>query len=475
MTNHMTRPFRTYMTRLLPVALLALALTPTAALSQSLPGGWATRDIGSVGATGSAFGDAGSFTLNGAGADIWDTSDQFRFAYVPMTGDGTIVTQVVSVQNVHAWTKAGVMMRETLSSTSRHVSMLVSAGKGLAFQRRTTASGVSTSTSGGTGVAPAYVRLTRAGNVFTASRSVDGVNWTVVGSETMNVATTIYAGIAVSSHVTGALATAQFAQTVVTGGGVPDSPTAPAPPPPPPPPPTPGMTTLRFLHWNVRHGGTRTDGVYDPNGLTNWILSWNPDVISLNEIDNSTQATIILNHLRTKSGANWVSKYDGRGNQVLSKLSQTTSSVCVTNVPVGRKAAHMSVLVNGRPLNVWSGHFALDSSAVRTAEAVALQACEQLYPDARIVGMDFNAQADTPEYNSMKAGHTDAWRTAPVKVNYPGNCDGCTKNSRIDYVWTSKTAGYLALASAQIFDTRNASGVMASDHKPLLVVYNVAP
>ena len=62
-----------------------------------------------------------------------------------------------------------------------------------------------------------------------------------------------------------------------------------APPPPPPPSPS-GMTTLRFLHWNVSHGGTRTDGVYDPNGLTNWIVSWNPDVISLNEIDNANAA-----------------------------------------------------------------------------------------------------------------------------------------------------------------------------------------
>jgi endonuclease/exonuclease/phosphatase family metal-dependent hydrolase len=452
--------------------LLTLAAVPTGVIAQSLPAGWATRDIGSVGAAGSAYGSGGTFTAHGAGADIWDTSDQFRFVYVPMTGDGTIVSQVVSVQYVHAWTKAGVMMRETLLSTSRHASMLVTPAKGLAFQRRTTVNGVSTSTAGGVGTAPYYVRLVRSGSVFTASKSLDGVTWTVVGSETMNMASTIYVGVVISSHVTGVLATAQFGQTAVTSGAA----TAPATvtQPPPPPPPS-GMTKLRFLHWNVRHGGTRTDGVYDPNGLTNWIVSWNPDVISLNEIDNSTQGTTILNYLKTKTGANWVSKYDGRGNMVLSKLSRTTDSVCVTNASVGRKAAHLSVLVNGRPLNVWSGHFALDSSAVRTAEAVALQACEALYPEARLVGMDFNAQPYSAEYNSMLKGHTDAWVSAPVKTNYAGNCDGCTRNSRIDYIWTSRTASYLTLASVQIFDTRNASGVMASDHKPMLVVYNVAP
>jgi endonuclease/exonuclease/phosphatase family metal-dependent hydrolase len=450
-------------------AALHKLVLPAVVSAQTLPAGWATRDIGSVGAAGSAFGSGGAFTAHGAGADIWDTSDQFRFVYVPMTGDGTIVTQVVSAQYVHAWTKAGVMMRETLTSTSRHASMLVSAGKGLAFQRRTVTTGTSTHTAGGAGVAPYYVRLVRTGSLFTASKSVDGITWTVVGSETINMASSIYVGVVVSGHLTGVLATAQFANTAVTSAVAPQQ----APPPPPPPPS--GMTTLRFLHWNVSHGGRRTDGVYDPNGLTNWVVSWNPDVISLNEIDNSTQGNTILNYLRTKTGANWVAKYDGRGNMVLSKLAQTTSSICVTNIPVGRKAAHMGVLVNGRPLNVWSGHFALDSSAMRTAEAVALQACEQLFPEARLVGMDFNAQPYTAEYNSMLAGHTDAWVSAPVKLNYPGNCAGCTKNSRIDYIWTSRTAGYLTLASVQIFDTRNASGVMASDHKPMLVVYNVAP
>lgn len=448
----------------LPAALLCAIVLHVPALAQSLPAGWDTRDLGSVGAAGSAIGGNGSFTVVGAGADIWDTSDQFRFVYTPMTGDGSIVTQVASVQNVHLWTKAGVMMRETLTSGSRHVSMLVSAGKGLAFQRRTAVSGISTHTAGGAGVAPYFVKLTRVGNLFTASKSTDGVNWSQVGTETIGMASTIYVGLAVSSHVTGTLASVNFASTALNGAGA-----------PPPPPPPAGQTTLRFLHWNVRHGGTRTDGVYDPNGLTTWIASWNPDVVSLNEIDNTTQATTIVNYMVQKTGVTWTYKYDGRGNVVMARLSLSTSSNCVTNVPVGRKAAHLGVLLNGRTLNVWSGHFALDSSAMRVAEAQALQACELLYPEARLVGMDFNAQPDTNEYNSMLSGHTDAWRSAPQKINYPGNCDGCTKNSRIDYIWTSRAASWLTLQTVQIFDTRNAAGVMASDHKPMLVTYNVAP
>jgi endonuclease/exonuclease/phosphatase family metal-dependent hydrolase len=56
---------------------------------------------------------------------------------------------------------------------------------------------------------------------------------------------------------------------------------------------------------------------------------------------------------------------------------------------------------------------------------------------------------------------------------YPGNCDGCTRDGRIDYVFASKLGSALVLKAAQVIDTRDAAGVMPSDHEPLLVVYEV--
>ena len=50
-----------------------------AAGAQSLPSGWSTTDIGAVGATGSASYSSGTFTVTGAGADIWNSADAFRF------------------------------------------------------------------------------------------------------------------------------------------------------------------------------------------------------------------------------------------------------------------------------------------------------------------------------------------------------------------------------------------------------------
>ena len=441
-------------------AMLCAALWGGSASAQSLPSGWTTTDIGAVGAVGTAAGTDGSFTLDGAGADVWGTSDAFRFAYTPLTGDGSIVAQVTAEENVNAWTKAGVMMRDTLSTNARHAFMLVSPGKGIAFQRRDTTAGISEHTGGGAGTAPRFVKLTRAGTTFTGFQSMDGITWTAVGSDTIAMGSTIYVGLAVSSHVSGVLATATFEGTTVE-----------AVPPPPPP-----VSELRVLHWNAHHGGIGTDGVYNPDRFANYIVQFKPDVVSLNEMDNQSQVDKIVSLLNTKTGEPWTSSYDGRGNAVVSRLPMTGTSVCVVNASVGRKAAHMSVVAGGRTINVWSAHLDVDSGTVRTSEVGALVACGQAWPESRIVAGDFNAQYGTPEMNLMGTTHIDGWTKAKslgTAVNYAGNCDGCTKNSRIDYVYYSKGATEIEEKSAQVFDTRNASGIMPSDHKPMMVVYTL--
>ena len=129
-----------------------------------MPPGWQTTDVGSVGIAGNATTTNGTFTVQGAGADIWGSADAFRFAYYQLPGDGSIVARVATVQNVNVWTKAGVMIRQSLTAGSPHASMLVTPGRGLAFQRRRTAGATSLSTSIA-GTAPKWVKLERAGQV----------------------------------------------------------------------------------------------------------------------------------------------------------------------------------------------------------------------------------------------------------------------------------------------------------------------
>jgi len=182
----------------------------SASSTGTLPAGWSTQDIGSVGAAGSASASSGTFTVKGSGSDVWNSADEFRFVYKTLTGDGSITARVASVTNQNAWSKAGVMMRETLNAGSKHATMFASAGKGLAFQRRTSTNGTSNSTSGASSAAPYWVRVTRSGNTFSAYQSANGSTWTLVGSATMNMTATIYVGLAVTSHADGALATGTF-------------------------------------------------------------------------------------------------------------------------------------------------------------------------------------------------------------------------------------------------------------------------
>ncbi len=191
----------------------ANATTPA---SGTLPAPWIDVDVGSTGIAGSATYANGSFTINGAGADIWGTADAFNYVYQPMTGDAEIVAKVNSVQNTDVWAKAGVMIRETLTAGSEQALMAITSASGAAFQRRVSTAGASTHTAGASVTAPYWVRLTRKGNVFTGYTSTDGLNWTQVGTDTISMVPGVYIGVAVTSHTTAALNQSVISNVFVT-------------------------------------------------------------------------------------------------------------------------------------------------------------------------------------------------------------------------------------------------------------------
>ena len=93
-------------------------------------------DIGQVAAAGSTSTANGVYTVRASGADIWGTQDEFRFFHAQLSGDGEITARVDSLTATDPWTKAGVMIRETLNANSRYAYTLVSAGNGVSFQHR---------------------------------------------------------------------------------------------------------------------------------------------------------------------------------------------------------------------------------------------------------------------------------------------------------------------------------------------------
>jgi len=186
------------------------------ALPTTLPAPWTQGDIGSVGIAGSGGASGGVFTVTGSGNDIWGTSDAFHYVYQSLSGDGTIVARVASVQNTDPWAKAGVMIRETTDAGSRYAIMAITPGNGAAFQRRTATGGSATHTAGPSVTAPYWVRLVRSGNTLTGSVSADGVTWTAVGSDTVTMAGGVLVGLAVTAHNNAVASTSTFDNVSVT-------------------------------------------------------------------------------------------------------------------------------------------------------------------------------------------------------------------------------------------------------------------
>jgi regulation of enolase protein 1 (concanavalin A-like superfamily) len=179
-------------------------------VSPALPAPWWNQDIGVVGYSGSASTDGFTYTVTGSGADIWNRSDGFQFVYQPVTGDGSVVARVASQDNTGGYAKAGVMIRETLDSGSKHALVDLTPSHGTEFIRRTaTGANAVSNFHSGTAV-PYWVRLDRSGDTLTAYDSADGVNWNLVGSATVPMTPTVYVGLAVCAFNNSALNTATF-------------------------------------------------------------------------------------------------------------------------------------------------------------------------------------------------------------------------------------------------------------------------
>ena len=226
----------TYSTRLDPV-------------TSALPNGWASVDVGTPLMAGTADYSTGdqTFYVDGSGADVYSTNDQFHYVYQTLTGDGTIVARVRYQWNTNPSAKAGIMFKETPTSGATYLAALVfpdvspntpntngvactidgcaaplppivpTIGKGVKIQYTTTG-GISSSTPLVNYLSPnKWLKLQRAGNTFTAWQSLDGVAWNLIGKHTIAMASTATVGLFVTSHNIGQLDSVGFDSVSVTG------------------------------------------------------------------------------------------------------------------------------------------------------------------------------------------------------------------------------------------------------------------
>lgn len=161
----------------------------------------------------------GTYTVTGSGADIWYTTDEFHYAFKMLSGPGSIVARVETVQNTHEWAKAGVMIRNMLDPDSEHAMMAVTPGNGVSFGWRTDAANESYSQKQAEITAPYWVKLERdISGGFTAYHSADGSNWEVLGvSQNIQMSRDVYIGLALTSHDVDLTCEAVFSNVTMTG------------------------------------------------------------------------------------------------------------------------------------------------------------------------------------------------------------------------------------------------------------------
>jgi hypothetical protein len=194
---------------------------------QALPPPWTNTDIGAVGSPGYSAYVSGNWTIGGSGADIWNTSDQFQFAYQTFTGDGSIVVRAAtgainSDGTTNANAKAGIMFRDSTSANAPFVALVHDQGKGLQMLYRDSY-GASVGQQGTNIVAgpPVWLKLVRSVGTFTAyyatTFGVPSTNdWMMLGSHATTLFSDALVGMIACSHDNATLANVIYSGVSVT-------------------------------------------------------------------------------------------------------------------------------------------------------------------------------------------------------------------------------------------------------------------
>ncbi len=164
----------------------------------NLPAGWKARNIGSMPGNVTYSSSKKQFTMNSQSTDIWGESDQLNLVYQPVRGNVEMIVQVKSMDRVDGWAKAGIMIRESLNPDAKHVDVMLTSENGASFQYRTETTGGTTDQTTDDS-APAWLKLSRKGNIFTGSISSNGRHWNKIGTVTIPMNRQVYVGMALSN------------------------------------------------------------------------------------------------------------------------------------------------------------------------------------------------------------------------------------------------------------------------------------
>lgn len=252
---------------------------------------------------------------------------------------------------------------------------------------------------------------------------------------------------------------------------------------------------MRVLQWNLHHG-VGTDGVYDIDRIATWMAKMKPDVVMLNEVEkytgwgNENQPARYEALLEAKTGRKWYGHFtqefgdwssNGKGHLILSVYPFDSTGHATITASSGLKGAgavgEASITVNGRNISLIVSHLDPDSQAMRLTQAKDTIRWGATHAENRILTGDMNAWPDQSSIAEVNKTYYDSWAVAESKGTayaFSGlSPSGATKKGRIDYIFYSRSAGNLVLKESRVYDTRSSSGVMPSDHRPVVTTFEV--
>jgi len=183
----------------------------------NVAGPWNAVNIGDASTSGNLSTGATTASLTGSGMGFQEMSDSMRFAWKPLTGDGSITGRVTGFSaNNGGKAFGGLMLRSSLRRESANVAATVISGGGLRFTRRSETASYTEPTTH-TLRAPYWLRVERIGETFTSYRSENGSTWVQQGAPVTLSAIPADAvwGLAVTSHGGTATSRADFTNVLL--------------------------------------------------------------------------------------------------------------------------------------------------------------------------------------------------------------------------------------------------------------------
>lgn len=183
--------------------------------------GWFAQDIGTI-YTGMSIEQAASqpdaqreVVICGSGADIWRTSDGFRYvARLDSSGILEFKARLIGFEGVDPFSKAGVMIRSSTSTSAAFSMMMNTTEHGFRYQWRPRPGAEADDRSIGYSwdtASPVWMKVVKIGRLVTGYFSDDGVNWIEGESRLLDgMGDDYYLGLAVTSHNDGEFAIAVF-------------------------------------------------------------------------------------------------------------------------------------------------------------------------------------------------------------------------------------------------------------------------